>query len=85
MWPVGQLPGTSANKSDPVVTEEVSMTACSIPKSSVAPSPRPPGQSLCRGAQGRASASAGSRGEVSYCRFMMGATSKTENALRRGR
>lgn len=52
VWPVAQLPGTSANRSDPVVTEEVSMAAYSIPKSSVALSPRPPGQSLGRRSPG---------------------------------
>lgn len=42
-----QLLGTSVSGSDPVVAEEVSMAACSIPKSSRPLSPRPCGQSLC--------------------------------------
>lgn len=45
MWPMGQLPGTSANKSDPVVTEEVKCGGCDQHtkelRSTV--SPRPPG------------------------------------------
>lgn len=49
MWPMGQLPGTSANKSDTVVAEEVSMAACSKPKSSGALSLRPQGHRACAG------------------------------------
>lgn len=81
MWPMGQRPGP-ADKSDPVVAEEVSMAACGKPKSSVAQSPRPQGRA-CAGRAHAGVADTGcsnsdSTGEVSC--FMMGTNSKTKNA-----
>lgn len=83
VWPRVQPLGTSVSGSDTVVAEEVSMAACSIPKSSMPLSLRPCGRSLCwwrprKADTGRSSTNP--KGGASYCCFTMGTNSKTKNA-----
>lgn len=84
VWPRVQLLGTCVSGSDTVVAEEVSMAACSIPKSSTPLSPRPLGGACAGGVHAEAvdtgRSSANPKGGASYCCFTMGTNSKTKNA-----